>query len=121
MTVESRCAIFASIHAATVCWLITLVLRARSYPVGTVGGSPDRQQDRQTPFLRKAGIYLGVAFELPGTILGGLAIGYLLDSYFQTSPWLLIGLTAIAFAGAFVRLVHWVRFFTRERHGNGGK
>jgi F0F1-type ATP synthase assembly protein I len=88
--------------------------------VGKVGGRPDRQQDRQTPFLRKAGLYLGVAFELPGTILGGLAIGYFLDAYFQTSPWLLIGLTIIAFAGAFVRLVHWARFFTRERNGDRG-
>ena len=90
-------------------------------PVGTVGNRPDRRQDRQTPFLRKAGLYLGVAFELPGTIIGGLAIGYLLDNYFQTSPWLLISLTAIAFAGAFIRLIHWARFFSRERDGNGGK
>ena len=89
--------------------------------VGTVGGRPDRQQDRQTPLLRKTGLYLGVAFELPGTIFGGLAVGYLLDRYFQTSPWLLVGLTAIAFAGAFVRLVYWVRFFTRERDGDSGK
>lgn len=89
--------------------------------VGTVGGRPDRQRDRQAPFLRRAGLYLGVAFELPGTILGGLALGYLLDDYFQTSPWLLIGLTTIAFIGAFVRLVYWARFFTRERDGDGGK
>jgi F0F1-type ATP synthase assembly protein I len=66
-------------------------------------------------------LYLGVAFELPATILGGLAVGYFLDEYFETSPWLLIGLTVIAFAGAFVRLVYWVRFFTRERDGDGGK
>lgn len=89
--------------------------------VGNVSGRPDRQQDRQSPFLRKAGLYLGVAFELPATILGGLAVGYFLDEYFETSPWLLIGLTVIAFAGAFVRLVYWVRFFTRERDGDGGK
>lgn len=88
--------------------------------VGTVGGRPDRQQDRQTPLLRKAGLYLGVAFELPGTILGGLAVGYLLDGYFQTSPWLLVSLTAVAFVGAFVRLVYWVRFFTRERNQDRG-
>jgi hypothetical protein len=30
---------------------------------------------------------------------------------------LLIVFTAIAFVGAFVRLIHWVRFFTRKDHG----
>jgi F0F1-type ATP synthase assembly protein I len=88
--------------------------------VGTVGGRSNRQQNQQPPFLRKAGLYLGVAFELPGTIIGGLVIGYFLDDYFQTSPWLLLSLTAIAFVGAFVRLVYWVRFFThRSDVGDG--
>ena len=69
----------------------------------------------QASFLRHAGLYLGVAFELPGTILGGIVIGYFLDRYLGTSPWLLIGLTALAFAGAFVRLVRWVKYFARQR------
>ena len=83
-------------------------------PVGKVGDRPNRRQDSQTPFLRGAGLYLGVAFELPGTILGGLVVGYFLDEYFGTSPWLLITLTVLAFVGAFVRLVRWVKFFARE-------
>jgi F0F1-type ATP synthase assembly protein I len=87
-------------------------------PVGIVGGRSNRQQDRQSPFLRKAGLYLGVAFELPGTIIGGLAVGYFLDNYFQTSPWLLISCTAIAFIGAFVRLVHFVRVLTRKSNAS---
>ena len=89
----------------------------KATPVGKVGDRPERQQDRQTPFLRKAGLYLGVAFELPGTILAGLVAGYFLDSYLGTSPWFLIGLTAVAFAGAFVRLVHWIKFFAGDRNG----
>jgi F0F1-type ATP synthase assembly protein I len=89
--------------------------------VGTVGGRSNRQQDWHSLFLRKAGLYLGVAFELPATIIGGLAVGYLLDNYFGTSPWLLIGLTAIAFVGAFVRLVYWVRFFTRKTDASSRK
>jgi F0F1-type ATP synthase assembly protein I len=89
--------------------------------VGTVGDHSDRQPKRQTPFLRKAGIYVGVAFELPGTVLGGILVGYLADDYFQTSPWLLIGLTVIAFIGAMMRLIHWVRFFNRETDGDRGK
>lgn len=33
---------------------------------------------------------VAIAFELPGAILGGLLIGYLLDNYFNTSPWLML-------------------------------
>ena len=83
-----------------------------------IGDRPDKRQDDQTLFPRRAGLYLGVAFELPGTIIGGLAVGYFLDQYFGTSPWLLIALTAVAFAGAFARLVRWVKFFTQERDGS---
>ena len=78
------------------------------------------RRDNQTPFLRRAGLYLGVAFELPGTILGGLVVGYFLDDYLGTSPWLLIAVTAIAFAGAFVRLVRWAKLFAHERDGSRG-
>jgi len=87
--------------------------------VRKVGDSPtNHQQDEQTPILRGAGLYLGVAFELPGTIIGGIAVGYFVDKYFDTSPWFLIVCTAAAFAGAFVRLVKWVKFFTRKRDGS---
>ena len=81
-----------------------------------IGDRPNNR-DNQTPLARRAGLYLGVAFELPGTIIGGLAVGYFLDQYLGSSPWFLIALTAIAFAGAFVRLVRWVKFFARERDG----
>jgi F0F1-type ATP synthase assembly protein I len=86
--------------------------------VEKIGGRPNRQNDSQSPILRSAGLYLGVAFELPGTIIGGLVVGYFLDEYFHTSPWLLITLTALAFIGAFVRLLRWVKFFARNRDGS---
>lgn len=85
--------------------------------MGNVGDHPNGRQDHQAHFLRRAGLYLGIAFELPGTILGGLIVGYFLDSYLGTSPWFLIAVTAIAFAGAFVRLVRWAKLFARERDG----
>jgi F0F1-type ATP synthase assembly protein I len=86
--------------------------------VEKVGGRPNRRQNSQTSFLRRAGLYIGIAFELPGTILGGLLVGYLLDQYLGTSPWFLIVVTAIAFAGAFARLVQWAKVFAKERNGN---
>jgi F0F1-type ATP synthase assembly protein I len=91
----------------------------KASPVENFGGHPNSRQNSPTPFLRKAGLYVAIAFELPGTILGGLLVGYLLDNYLDTSPWLLIVVTATAFTGAMVRLVRWVKFLARERNGSG--
>jgi len=88
--------------------------------VEKIGGHPNRRNDRRTPILRSAGLYLGVAFELPGTIIGALVVGYFLDQYFRTSPWLLITLTTVGFIGAFARLIWWVRFFAGNRNGSNG-
>jgi F0F1-type ATP synthase assembly protein I len=85
--------------------------------VGKIGGRPNRRRSNSSSFLQRAGLYLGVAFELPGTILGGLVIGYFADQYFNTSPWLLIVCALLAFAGAFIRLMQWVKFFSAERDG----
>lgn len=86
------------------------------------GGSPNKAREtKQIPFARRAGVYLGVAFELPGTIVAGILIGYFLDDYFETSPWLLLAITAIAFAGAFFRLIRWVRFFASRKDGSNRK
>lgn len=87
--------------------------------MGNIGGRSNHRQDHQTPFLRRAGLYVAVGFELPSTILGGLLVGYLLDNYFGTSPWLLIAISAVAFVGACVRLVQWAKFFARERDDKG--
>jgi F0F1-type ATP synthase assembly protein I len=89
--------------------------------VGKIGDHPNTQKDNQASFLRRAGLYLGIAFELPSTIIGGLAVGYFLDQFLGTSPWLLITLTAIAFAGAFMRLVRWFRYFASEGDEKRGK
>jgi F0F1-type ATP synthase assembly protein I len=87
-------------------------------PVGKIGDVPDLQQGNQTSFLRRVGLYIGIAFELPGTILGGLLVGYLLDQYFVTAPWFLIMVGAIAFVGSFVRMLKWVKYFARERNAS---
>lgn len=88
--------------------------------MANVSGRPESRKQNQAPFLRRAGIYLGVAFELPGTILGGLVVGYYADQFFDTSPWLLLACTALAFIGAFIRLLQWVKFFAREDDGRNG-
>lgn len=85
-----------------------------------IGDRPNRQQNSPTQLSRRAGLYLGVAFELPGTIIGGLVVGYFLDEYFKTSPWLLISCTALGFVGAFARLIRWVKFFASKPDGSNG-
>ena len=64
---------------------------------------------------RKAGILIAMALELPGSIIGGLFIGYLLDDYFNTSPWIMMALTTLGFTAACIRLVRWARYFAEER------
>jgi F0F1-type ATP synthase assembly protein I len=65
---------------------------------------------------RKAGILVAMALELPGSIGGGLLIGYLLDQYFKTSPWFMMALTILGFTAACIRLVRWARFFSERRN-----
>jgi len=64
----------------------------------------------------KAGILVALALELPGSIIGGLVIGYLLDQYFKTSPWLMMALAILGFTAACIRLVRWARFFSDKRN-----
>ena len=87
--------------------------------MGNAEGRPSNRQNSRTPFIRRAGIYLGVATELASTIVGGQLVGYALDKYFDSSPWFLITMTVIAFIGGFIRLMQWGKFFARERDGNG--
>ena len=67
---------------------------------------------------RKAGILGAMALELPGSIAGGLIIGYFLDQYFKTSPWLMMALTILGFTAACIRLVRWARFFSDKRNSD---
>lgn len=62
---------------------------------------------------------VAIAFELPGAILGGLLIGYLLDEYFNTSPWLMMILPILAFTGACMRLLRWAKILERSNHQSG--
>jgi F0F1-type ATP synthase assembly protein I len=98
--------------------LIPADLRDRKLSQWGKLGTASIAAKKQTPFLRRAGLYLGIAFELPGTILGGLLVGYLLDKYLGASPWFLIVMGLVGFAGAFLRLVQWGKHFARQRDGS---
>ena len=86
-------------------------LNKRSYP-----RKREKPGGMKYPIVsRKAGILLAIALELPGSILGGLFIGYLLDNYFNTSPWIMMALTTLGFTAACIRLVRWVKYFSEKR------
>jgi F0F1-type ATP synthase assembly protein I len=59
--------------------------------------------------------FAAAALEFPSTILGGLFLGYALDSQFKTSPWLTTILTLVALLGAFIRLFQWVTYLSKRQ------
>lgn len=64
-------------------------------------------------FLKTAK-YTAIGFEFPTTVAAGLFLGYYLDQYFGTKPWLVlvVGLTAIVLA--FYRIMVLLRHFSRD-------
>jgi ATP synthase protein I len=62
-------------------------------------------------FARFGAIGLGVAFEFVGGIAAGVFIGYQLDAYLGTGPWLLILMTLAGTAIGFYRMIQILRRF----------
>ncbi len=75
---------------------------------------PSGQEDKTLAFV-KFSKYAAIGLEFPSTILGGLALGYVLDLYFDTSPWFIMSLTLLALVGAFVRLIVMLRRFSGDK------
>ena len=57
--------------------------------------------------------YGAAAFEFSGTIAAGSIIGWLLDRWLGTAPYLIIVATLSAVVGGFVRLIQILRRFDR--------
>jgi F0F1-type ATP synthase assembly protein I len=86
--------------------------------VETQNGPGNGRGDRAThnePNYLKFGKYAAAALEFPSTVLGGMFLGYLLDGYFNVSPWLTTILTFVALIGAFARLFQLLRYFSRDK------
>ncbi len=65
----------------------------------------ERAEDKRTPAIdRLAGRSTGmrVAQSLVGMPLGGAIIGWLLDHWLNTAPWIMLALMFIGFAGAVI-------------------
>jgi F0F1-type ATP synthase assembly protein I len=60
--------------------------------------------DRDT--LLNSGRYMALGFQIAGSIVGGLLLGYFLDDYFHTPPLFTLLLTIGGLIGA-MRLLLW--------------
>jgi len=78
------------------------------------GEREDKDTEVESPYL-KVGKYAAAGLEFPSTVLGGLLLGYFLDSYFGSSPWFTMVLTLVALVGGFVRLFQWINYFSRRK------
>ena len=67
---------------------------------------------REAAFVRYAK-FGALAFEFVGTIAAGVFIGYQLDRYFATDPWLVLIMTLAGTAVGFYRMVQVLRRFER--------
>jgi F0F1-type ATP synthase assembly protein I len=67
------------------------------------------------PIVRYAR-YGAAAFEFSGTIGAGAFIGWLLDRWLHTEPYMLVFSTLAAVVGGFVRLIQVLRQFERVDH-----
>ena len=58
---------------------------------------------------RKLAPYMSLGTELAASVGGMLFIGYLLDDYFNTRPWLLLAGAAAGFIGGFYNFIREVQ------------
>lgn len=73
----------------------------------------DEKKSRAGQDRRQGAVYQG-AFEAVIALLIAALFGYWLDSYFDTTPWLLLIGTAIGFASFTVRLIRLGRWMKGE-------
>jgi len=72
-------------------------------------GPPEKR-----PVLFRAAKYTAIGFEFPTTVGAGLVLGHYADSYFGSSPWMVLVLGLLGLVMAFWRLVMLLRHFARE-------
>ncbi len=71
------------------------------------------------PFAKFAK-YLAFGLELPSTIAGSIIVGYFIDLWLGTKPWVTIAATVLGFVGAVVRLTQYLKYFSDSKGTNKG-
>jgi F0F1-type ATP synthase assembly protein I len=76
---------------------------------------PDRDPGKvDLPFAKYAK-YLAIGLEIPSAIVGSLIVGYLIDRWLGTSPWVTIVASVAGFVGAVVRLTQYLKYFSDDK------
>ena len=83
--------------------------------MGSGNGQPESGHEDKTSAFVRSSKYAAIGLEFPSTILGGLAFGYLLDLYLETTPWFVVTLTLLALVGAFFRLIQMLRHLSGDK------
>ena len=73
-----------------------------------------REAEKENPLLFRVAKYTAIGLQFPSMVAGGLFLGYLLDLYFDTSPWLTTIVTLLALFGAFFQLLRLLKYFSKE-------
>ena len=68
----------------------------------------DKRLGRENaPAADARGVGMQIASTMVGYPLGGIVVGWLLDSVFNTRPWIMLGLMFLAFFGACLQVVRF--------------
>ena len=74
-----------------------------------------------SPSRRRAAVQLtGVGLEFSGSVLGGLALGYYLDEWLKTEPWLFLVGTFAGLGAALLRMMQLLKRFEATRSNHSG-
>lgn len=73
-----------------------------------------RDGSERSTFLLKTAKYTAVGFEFPTTVAAGLFLGYYLDEYFGTRPWLVLVMGIAGLVVAFYRMIVLLRHLSRD-------
>ncbi len=73
-----------------------------------------RRVDKENPLLFRIAKYTAIGLQFPSMVSGGFFLGYLLDLYLNTSPWLMAILTLLALLGGFFQLFRLLKYFSKK-------
>lgn len=73
-----------------------------------------RNGSERSTVLLKAAKYAAVGFEFPTTVAAGFFLGYYLDEYFDTRPWLVLIMGIAGIVVAFYRMIVLLRHLSRD-------
>lgn len=76
---------------------------------------PDKDPGKLNLPFAKFAKYLAVGMEIPTTIAGSLVVGYLIDRWLGTSPWVTVVASVVGFFGAVFRLTQYLKYFSDDK------